>query len=60
MLVSTHCKCGGKWVKLKKDLLPMLSICEKCHESGPFWYYIQVLIDENKTEGDVKTLNIVD
>lgn len=31
-----RCDCGGDWAPLKKDFLPMLSVCEKCHADGPF------------------------
>lgn len=31
------CLCGGELVPLKKDTLPLLSVCSKCHADGPFW-----------------------
>ena len=40
-IVSDKCPdCGIKWIPLKKDLLPLLSICPKCHKGGPFWQSI--------------------
>jgi hypothetical protein len=33
-----RCPCGGEYVPLKKDTLPMLSQCSRCRADGPFWH----------------------
>lgn len=35
------CACGGHYLPLKKDRLPLLSACNLCHQTGPFWADLQ-------------------
>lgn len=35
------CGCGGEYLPLKRDRLPLLSACEKCHREGGFWADVQ-------------------
>lgn len=30
-------RCGGEYVPLKKDTLPLMTACKDCHRPGPFW-----------------------
>lgn len=42
MTVPVQCpKCNVDWIPLKKDLLPLLSTCPKCHADGPFLAAVQ-------------------
>ncbi len=37
------CDCGGEFRPLKRDFLPLMSMCDKCHTEGPFWKAIEGL-----------------
>ena len=37
LIFKVVCECGGEMCPIKKDKLPLLSMCNQCRKSGPFW-----------------------